>query len=85
MERKRRSVARVLATIVVTVATGGLYLLVRRRRRVPAGTGRWRDDGGGLAGVREPRRPLPKDLVGAAAAEPVAERERLGATEPSVL
>lgn len=60
-----------LAVIAITVLTGGLYLLVlARRRRVPAGTGRWRDDGGGLAGVREPRRPLPRDLVGAAAAVP---------------
>jgi hypothetical protein len=70
MERTRRSIGRLVATIAVTVVTGGLYLLVRHHRRQPAGAGRWRDEGGGPAGVREPRRPLPRDLVGAAAAVP---------------
>jgi hypothetical protein len=70
MERTRKPGGRVLIAILLTVLTGGLYLVARRRSRVPAGSGRWHEDGGGLAGVREPRRPLPRDLVGAAAAVP---------------
>jgi hypothetical protein len=71
MERARPRAGRRLLAVLATVATGGLYLLLRRRRRVAAGrTGRGPDDGGGLAGVREPRRPLPTTLVGAAAATP---------------
>lgn len=63
-----------MVAVVLTVVTGGLYLLYRKYRRAPAGSGRWRDDGGGLAGVREPRHPLPRDFVGAAEAGAVADR-----------
>jgi hypothetical protein len=70
MQRTRRPLGRVLAAILLTIVTGGWYLVGRHRRREPAGSGRRRDDGGGLAGVREPRRPLPRDLTGAAAAVP---------------
>ena len=71
MERTRNRPVRRLLAALATVATGGLFYLLRRRRRVRAGAaGRGPDDGGGLAGVREPRRPLPRDLIGAAAAPP---------------
>ena len=71
MKRTRARAGRRLLAVLATVATGGLYYLLRRRRRVVAGrSGRGPDDGGGLAGVREPRRPLPTTLVGAGAATP---------------
>jgi hypothetical protein len=56
--------------VLAVIGTAGLILLVRRRRRRPVVPGRRGEDGGGTAGVREPRRPLPTTLVGAAAAEP---------------
>ncbi|MGH3622700.1 MAG: hypothetical protein ACRDQ5_13040 [Sciscionella sp.] len=54
---------------------GGVSALVRRllRRRVPAGVGPPRDDTGGAAGVREPRRPRPSGPSAAAAAVPEPE------------
>jgi hypothetical protein len=50
-------------------AVAGLLAFWRWRRQ-PAGAGRRPDDGGGLAGVRELRRPVPPVLSGAAAADP---------------
>jgi hypothetical protein len=55
---------------VAGLAAVGGFLAFWRWRRQPAGAGRRPDDGGGLAGVREPRRPLPPVLRGAAAADP---------------
>lgn len=58
----------------VLAAIGGAALAVlgafglRRRRR--AATGPRNGDGGGLAGVREPRRPLPTTLSSAGAGHP---------------
>lgn len=55
----------------VLAAIGGAALAVlgalglRRRRRAAAGPRN--GDGGGLAGVREPRRPLPTTLTSAGA------------------
>jgi hypothetical protein len=53
----------------VLAALGGLLLFNRSRRSAGSG-GRGPDHGGGLAGVREPRRPVPPTLVDAAAAVP---------------
>ncbi len=46
----------------------GLGIFARRRAAGPAS--RRPDDDGGLAGVREPRRPIPPTLVDAGAAVP---------------
>lgn len=65
-----------LLPVLAVVATGGLILVVRRRRRARLMfAGPYGEDGGETAGVREPRRPLPTTLVGAAAADPAADRE----------
>ncbi|MFN2495082.1 MAG: hypothetical protein ABR608_04130 [Pseudonocardiaceae bacterium] len=55
-----------------------LSRLLRFRRPVPAGAGpeRWRDDGGGSAGVREPRRPRPHGPQGGAAARELPREEQ---------
>ena len=64
------SITRALAKVAVAAgALGGLVLFWRRRRPAGSGSGR-RDGGGGLAGVREPRRPVPPTLVDAVAAHP---------------
>jgi len=60
-----RTVTRMLAA---AAALGGLLLFWRKRRKPAGAGGRGRDDDGGLAGVREPRRPLPPTLVDAGAA-----------------
>jgi hypothetical protein len=61
----KRTVPKVVA---VVAAMGGLLLFFRSRRKPAGGGGRGRDDDGGLAGVREPRRPLPPTLVDTGAA-----------------
>jgi len=62
------------ATVIKRAAAGlaavGAALAFWRWRRERAGAGRRPDDDGGLAGVREPRRPVPPVLSGAAAAQP---------------
>lgn len=58
----------------VLAAIGGAALAVlgalRLRRRRKAAAGPRNSDGGGLAGVREPRRPLPTTLSSAGAGHP---------------
>lgn len=58
--------------LLVGIGAGVLTVIgvlgVRRRR--PAGLPRRGDDGGGLAGDREPRTPLPVTLVDAVAGTP---------------
>ena len=56
------------AVLVAVVAAAGLVLVGLRWRKSALGR-RGPDDDGGLAGVREPRRPLPPTLVDAGAAE----------------
>jgi len=59
----------VTRSVALIVAVGGSLLFWRSRRSAGA-AGRRRGDGGGLAGVREPRRPVPPTLVDAGAAVP---------------
>jgi hypothetical protein len=56
--------------VAAAAAVGGLLLFWRSRRRRASTGGRGRGDDGGLAGVREPRRPVPPTLVDAGAAVP---------------
>lgn len=60
----------VISKAAAGLAAVGALLAFWRWRRQPAGAGRRPEDGGGLAGVREPRRPVPPVLSGAAAADP---------------
>ena len=60
---RRTRLAAVLTPVVVVLTLLGL---ARRRTRAGGRPG----DGDATAGVREPRRPLPTSLVGAAAADP---------------
>lgn len=64
------SIKGVVTRSVALVAVIGGSLLFWRSRRPAGSGGRPGDDGGGLAGVREPRRPVPPTLVDAAAAVP---------------
>jgi hypothetical protein len=61
---------KVIKRVAAGLAAVGAALAFWRWRRAPAGAGRRPDDGGGLAGVREPRRPVPPVLSGAVAGQP---------------
>lgn len=65
---KQRSKVRIILSALAAVLTGGLAL-VRRHRRQIAGGGP-PEGGGGLAGVREPRRPIPPTLTTVGAPTP---------------
>ena len=56
--------------VAAAAAVGGLLLFFMYHRKPAGSGGRGRDEGGGLAGVREPRRPLPPTLVDAGVATP---------------
>jgi hypothetical protein len=58
-----------LRVLLVPVLVLGVLRAVGRRRVTADGRG-WDEPGGGTAGVREPRNPLPTTLVDAGAAVP---------------